>query len=705
MSLRTRLLILLLPPVLIITAVIIIFSQIRLSSTAMEQAFTEADRILQVESRPFTQTVNRAYIVAKTLADQFATTVQKGNTDRTYLSSSLHNLIDANPQLFGVWTIWEPNAFDGKDSELPQSDFDTESGSINIYWVRESDGSLVPVRGEDSDRQEEYYTLPKLEKKVSFPDVYHDPAVDKYISTVSAPIIHEGTFLGAVGVDQALADIRKRLASIKPYETGYVMLISPDGTIIASPSEASVGKSVKDFVSDKEFQAISKNIPLDFIGISPFTKAEMLTVYRPVTAADGQLTWSFAVSVPKETILAKNTTTIRIMMGVGILGLLAVSCLIVLAVTSVTKALGQGIDYARAVASGNLDAEYKTDRKDELGVLATALSSMVTRIRNSLAEADTKTKEAQIAAEKAEGALKAEADRAAVEEQQRQGMLAVASNLETIVAALHQATQTLEGQVQQAVRGADSTLAQSEKSALAALELDHASGSMADNAAKASNLAEKARLEAAKGTGVMQEMTSAVAQINTNSMELKQSLGDLGSQVEGIGTIMNAISEVADQTNLLALNAAIEAARAGEAGRGFAVVADEVRKLAERTMQATGEVAKVVKSIQEGTRSTIAKMDSAVALVEKSTDLADKTGQMLADIQTLVKENSDQIHTITQASSEQNDLSSTIRESSETVKEIASQTADAMQVSSGTVHELAEIARKLGELTALLRKQ
>ena len=705
MPLRTRLLVFLLPPVLIITAVIIIFSQARLTSISMEQAFTEADRILQVESRPFVQTVNRAYVLARTLAVQFAVAAQKDGIDRSYLSSSLRSQIEANPQLFGIWTIWEPNAFDGKDSEFPQSDFETETGAINIYWIRESNGNLVSVAGEDSQRLEDYYTLPKEKGKAVFPDVYLDPSVNKLISTASAPIMHDGSFLGVVGVDQALTDIRERLVNIKPYETGYVMLVSPDGTIVASPDNDSVGKPVKDFVSEMELKAITSNTPLDFSGVSPFTKKEMLTVIRPISAADGQSTWNFAVSVPKETILAKNTTTIHIMLAVGILGLMAVSGIIVLAVTSVTKALGQGIDYARSVAAGDLDAEYKSSRNDELGVLATALSSMVTRIRNSLAEAEAKAKETQIAAEKAEEALKAEAARAAIEEQQRRGMLAVASDLEVIVTTLHQATQTLEGQVLQAVHGADNTLAQSGKSALAALDLDHASGRMATNAAEAANLAEQARLEATKGTEVMQEMTSAVAQINTNSVELKQSLGSLGSQVEGIGTIMNAISEVADQTNLLALNAAIEAARAGDAGRGFAVVADEVRKLAERTMQATGEVALVVKNIQEGTRSTIAKMDNAVALVAKSTDLADKTGQMLMDIEKLVRQNSDQIKTITQGSSEQNVLSSTIRESAETVKAIASQTADAMQVSSGTVYELSGIALKLGELTALLRKK
>ena len=703
MSLRTRLLLFLLPPVLLITAVIILLSHQRLTRTALEQAFDEAEIILHTESRPFIEHIDLAYSLAKNLSVTLSALQKDGSVDRRFISTLLHDQIQAHPQLFGIWTLWEPNAFDGKDADFPQSEFETESGAINIYWTIEN-GKLVPVGGDDAMRQEEYYTLAKNSGRPSFPPVYLDESVNKFINTAAAPIIQDGKVLGVVGVDQALSSIQARLERIRPYGTGYITLISPDGTIIAAPDSSVVGKPVKGVVSAEEFSAITSNTNLNFRGISTFTKTEMLTVYRPVTAAGGNLTWSFGVSVPTDKILAENTTAIHIMLAVGVFGLILITALIVATITNVTKALGRCLAYARTVADGNLEATYNIDRKDEIGILATALSTMVNRIRESLSAAEDKAREARIAAEKAEEALKAEAARAAIEEQQRQEMLGIASNLESIVATLRHATQTLEGQVLQAVQGAESTLTQSEKSAYAAHELDNASGKMASNAVDAADFADKAREEAENGTDVMREMVNAVNQINTNSAELKISLGNLGTQVEGIGTIMNAISEVADQTNLLALNAAIEAARAGEAGRGFAVVADEVRKLAERTMLATGEVAKVVKNIQQGTRVTIEKMDTAMSLVEISTELAGRTGQTLLDIEQLVKRNAEQIQTITHASREQTNLSSTIRDSSETVKDIASQTATAMQVASGTVHELSEIAKNLGELTGLLRK-
>ncbi len=133
---------------------------------------------------------------------------------------------------------------------------------------------------------------------------------------------------------------------------------------------------------------------------------------------------------------------------------------------------------------------------------------------------------------------------------------------------------------------------------------------VAHNASNAAESAARARENAQVGAeGVRQAVTSIDA-IKDQILDLNESMGELGSQAEGIGQIMNVVTDIADQTNLLALNAAIEAARAGEAGRGFAVVADEVRKLAEKTMQATKEVGDAVSTIQSQARSNITAVEN-----------------------------------------------------------------------------------------------
>jgi len=181
-------------------------------------------------------------------------------------------------------------------------------------------------------------------------------------------------------------------------------------------------------------------------------------------------------------------------------------------------------------------------------------------------------------------------------------------------------------------------------------------------------------------------------------MALKEDMSGLGKQAEGIGQILNVISDIADQTNLLALNAAIEAARAGEAGRGFAVVADEVRKLAEKTMNATKEVGQAVGDIQQSARKNIGNVEKAVRTIEEATGLANTSGQALRNIVRLVDLAADQVRSIATASEEQSAASEEINRAISEVNAIARETAQAMQESSLAVNELAQQAIALKRL-------
>jgi len=169
----------------------------------------------------------------------------------------------------------------------------------------------------------------------------------------------------------------------------------------------------------------------------------------------------------------------------------------------------------------------------------------------------------------------------------------------------------------------------------------------------------------------------------------------LGTQAEGIGQIMNVISDIADQTNLLALNAAIEAARAGDAGRGFAVVADEVRKLAEKTMAATKEVGDAISGIQNGARKNQENVERAVTTIEQATTLAGQSGESLQQIVSLVEISTDQVRSIATASEQQSAASEEINHSIEEINRISRETATAMNQSAQAVGELANQAGTL----------
>jgi len=207
----------------------------------------------------------------------------------------------------------------------------------------------------------------------------------------------------------------------------------------------------------------------------------------------------------------------------------------------------------------------------------------------------------------------------------------------------------------------------------------------------------KASDSAHSGAAVVKEAINGMERISGQVRAAAATVESLGSRSDQIGAIVGTIEDIADQTNLLALNAAIEAARAGEQGRGFAVVADEVRALAERTTKATREIGEMIKSIQNETRGAVAAMEEGVAEVEKGTIASVKSGEALEMIISQICDLTMQVNQIATASEEQ---TATTREITNSIHKIS----EIVHATSKGSSEIAEEASDLSRESVDLRK-
>ena len=358
---------------------------------------------------------------------------------------------------------------------------------------------------------------------------------------------------------------------------------------------------------------------------------------------------------------------------------------------------------ARSIASGNFKTELEVKNKGELGELQLALSEMAKFLQNNIAEI---TRKEQETARNAEEAMKATQEaRTANElaETKASELIEAAVQLDWVVESISKASENLMVQIEQSSVGAIEQADRVERTAASMDQMNSTVLEVARNAASAAQAVDKARNMAEEGADVVYKAVGGMGEVSTQAETLMNDMTSLGNQAEGIGEVINVINDIADQTNLLALNAAIEAARAGEAGRGFAVVADEVRKLAEKTMSATNDVASAVKNIQEEARKNINTTVASVDTISQVTELANASGEALRQIVTLVNDATAQVQSIATAADEHSAASEEIQHSINDISKISTETSNAMTLSRTVVSDLSEQIKTLNGMTERMK--
>lgn len=260
-----------------------------------------------------------------------------------------------------------------------------------------------------------------------------------------------------------------------------------------------------------------------------------------------------------------------------------------------------------------------------------------------------------------------------------------------------QISRQLHDNASQIAAGAEEVAAKTNTAAVASEEMSATANDIAHNCLNAAENSNRAGSTARTGVEVVKETTDGMGRIAVRVKEAAKTVESLGALSDQIGTIIGTIEDIADQTNLLALNAAIEAARAGEQGRGFAVVADEVRALAERTTRATREIGGMIKAIQNETKGAVDAMEQSVRQVEKGTEDATKSGLALAEIL-------DQVNAVTM---QVNQIATAAEEQTATTGEISSsmlQITEVVQKTSRGAHESATAAAQLNDNAGELQR-
>ena len=563
-----------------------------------------------------------------------------------------------------------------------------------------SDPTLLPA-GYDPRQRPWYQAAVTASSGSAISKAYQSTTGMPVASAMTVAKGKHGEVLGVVAIDVELSMLVTMMQEIKIGETGRVLLLEEDGTILAAPGFADVimkrlgstGNNVLDSLAGKKNGMFELETGGDSLLGRMHTVKE--TGHKLVIIKNK----SEIVETADESLVA------TVLSGGGVT--LLIGLLAYFFILRMLKPLYSVVDSAKAVSQGDYSkVDSNTNMTGELLDLQCALKEMVESLVHSIQMADRKTEEAEEQTMKANEALQTAAQaQAQAEVARKEGLNQAAGQLETIVAEIGSVSDELSSLVEETRRGTERQAARSGETATAMEQMNVAVMDVAQNASDAAQHSEVMRESVAHEAEAVKEVVISINDVAVRSGQMTESLGELGEKAQGIGQIMDVISDIADQTNLLALNAAIEAARAGEAGRGFAVVADEVRKLAEKTMQATSEVEKAVSAIQTGTSTNIDAMKQVSDVVTNCTGLAREAGDALVSMTSMIERSTDMVRVIATAAEEQSATSEEINSSVEEVTRLADDMASSAGDSARTMGTLANLSNELHQVIKTLKQE
>lgn len=526
--------------------------------------------------------------------------------------------------------------------------------SLENFYVGTADGTMLMQSREaenalpdDFDPSVRPWFRKTRQEDAGFTAPYEDAAGGGLIITATAPVT-AGDYEGVAGADISMGAINDVLAPITMADTGYAMLVSGDGTVLYHPESNTINKPLA--------EVLGSGVALDGSRHSVEVGGEdYLASFHPITDAQG-VDWYVGLMVNESQAWAPVIQGRWNTLASTAIGLVIALVFIHVSLNILLKPARRLLTAMNEIASGegDLTKRLEVESRDEFGQMAEAFNGFVDNIRGVVAEAQES-----------------------------------ASELQQHVSSLRNASATSRDSVNQQQQEIDQV-------ATAINEMSAAVNEIAQNAQSTADSAGNADSDSKASLQTVQSSNEAVERLGREISEAAEVIDKLGNDVGEITGVLQVIESIAEQTNLLALNAAIEAARAGEAGRGFAVVADEVRALAKRTQDSTEQVNSMITRLKEGADRAVSVMQESRAVSNMSMEKARDAMEALERISQAISDISDRTNQIATASEEQ---TSAVDELNSSITRIADQGQDAAEAAS----ENDRLSSEISEVGSTLR--